>query len=381
MNNKIKIIVENDPTKFINYLIYHNIKYDKFCIKDNRCTLIIDYSDYKTISRRFKTKIIKYYGIKNYKEIFINNKYMLISLIFGLFVLKLLTITIFNIEINTNDKELKDKLINILKEKDISIHKKKKSFKEIEKIKNEILKENSDLLEWIEIEGKGTKYIVNVTQKVKNNTEINNVPCDIVASKSGTIKHIVVYSGTKIKEENEYVNKGEKIIDRSIMKGDKLISEVPSKGEVYAEVWYKVKLEIPLNYKEKKIEKVFNHYYIEIFNKNLSILGKLDKGEIIDKKVFIDKPYLPFKIYKEIKEVYNYSDVELSEEEAYKKAYKEIDDYFKEKLSTDENITTKKVLKKSIKSSKMYLEVFVKTYENIALIKEEKEILNESSNN
>ena len=306
---------------------------------------------------------------------------MLISLIFGLFVLKLLTITIFNIEINTNDKELKDKLINILKEKDISIHKKKKSFKEIEKIKNEILKENSDLLEWIEIEGKGTKYIVNVTQKVKNNTEINNVPCDIVASKSGTIKHIVVYSGTKIKEENEYVNKGEKIIDRSIMKGDKLISEVPSKGEVYAEVWYKVKLEIPLNYKEKKIEKVFNHYYIEIFNKNLSILGKLDKGEIIDKKVFIDKPYLPFKIYKEIKEVYNYSDVELSEEEAYKKAYKEIDDYFKEKLSTDEKITTKKVLKKSIKSSKMYLEVFVKTYENIALIKEEKEILNESSNN
>ena len=95
-NNKVKIIVYENSNKFLNYLVYHSIYYEDLTLNDNYI-LTIDYEDYKKISRRYKTKIIKYYGkrfIINYLD---TNKYMLISLFISFLVLYLLTNTIFKI--------------------------------------------------------------------------------------------------------------------------------------------------------------------------------------------------------------------------------------------------------------------------------------------
>ena len=133
-NNKVKIIVYENSNKFLNYLVYHSIYYEDLTLNDNYI-LTIDYEDYKKISRRYKTKIIKYYGkrfIVNYLD---TNKYMLISLFISFLVLYLLTNTIFKININTNDEKLYNLINNSLKENNISIYKRKKSFKELKKIK------------------------------------------------------------------------------------------------------------------------------------------------------------------------------------------------------------------------------------------------------
>lgn len=384
-NNKVKIIVYENSNKFLNYLVYHSIYYEDLTLNDNYI-LTIDYEDYKKISRRYKTKIIKYYGkrfIINYLD---TNKYMLISLFISFLVLYLLTNTIFKININTNDEKLYNLINNSLKENNISIYKRKKSFKELKKIKDKILKNNEDSLEWIEIKEKGCIYNVELTARVKNkeNNSDNN-PKDIVASKDGLIKYITSSSGVKLKDVNDYVKKGEVLISGNIIKGeDTLITQVRAKGKVYAEVWYTVNITIPFNYVEYvETGKVINHYYLDIAGKKITLIGKYDSNFTMNTKdLVLEKPYLFFKLYKETKREYKYKEFNINENEAYKEALKRSENKIKSKLNDNEYIISKKVLKKEVFRSKMNIEVFFKVYENIGVTSNivEKDDLNGVSN-
>lgn len=384
-DNKVKIIVYENSNKFLNYLVYHSIYYEDLTLNDNYI-LTIDYEDYKKISRRYKTKIIKYYGKRFIINYFNTNKYMLISLFISFLVLLLLTNTIFKININTNDEKLYNLINNSLKENDISIYKRKKTFKELKKIKDKILKENEDNLEWIEIKEKGCIYNIELTARVKNkeNNSDNN-PNDIVASKDGLIKYIASSSGVKLKDVNDYVKKGEVLISGNIIKGeDTLITQVKAKGKVYAEVWYTVNITIPFNYVEYvETGKVINHYYLDIAGKKFTLTGKYDSNFTMNTKdLVLEKPYLFFKLYKETKREYKYKEFNINENEAYEEALKRSENKIKSKLNDNEYIISKKVLKKEVFRSKMNIEVFFKVYENIGVTSNivEKDDLNGVSN-
>lgn len=385
MNNKVRIIVYDKSNKFINYLIYNSIYYEDLIFND-KYILKVDYEDYKKISRRYKTRIINYYGKRFIVHFILNNKYMIISLIISLMFLNMLTNTIFKIKINTSDNEIYKIINESLKENNIALYKKKKSFNELKEIKNKILEDNSNYLEWIEIKEEGCVYIIDVTKRVKNDiNKTDKRPTDIIASKDGLIKYITSSSGVKLKDVNDYVKKGDVLISGNIAKNDgEIIKQIESKGKVYAEVWYTVNATIPFEFTEYvETGKTINHYYIEAFNKKITLIGKYDsKNTMNTKKLILDKPYLFFKLYKEIKKEYEYKTFKINENEAYDEALKRSERSIKNKLNSDEYIISKKVLKKEVNSSKMNIEVFFKVYENIGVTSniQVKDDLNEVSN-
>ena len=89
--NKVRIKVYEESYNFINYLVYHNINYINLEKCDGFYILTVKYDDYKKINRRYKTKIINYYGKIKYKKFINSNKYVIISFLFSLFILYLLT--------------------------------------------------------------------------------------------------------------------------------------------------------------------------------------------------------------------------------------------------------------------------------------------------
>ena len=365
----IKIIVYEESYKFINYLVYHDISYrDLFKHKD--CySLIVSYSNYKKINRRYKTKIVEYYGVVGLKHFLNYHKYMIISFLFGLFLLYLLCNTIFDIKINTDDKELNNMIMDSLNRHGISINKRKKSFKELENIKSLVLEENKDYLEWISIVEDGCIYEINVTKRVKKTEENNLKTGSIYAKKDGLIKHITSSRGTRLKDINDYVKKGEVLIGGYNLKDDKIISSTLAKGEVYAEVWYIVKSSVPFKYYDYVSTGEFiNHYYLDVFGKKITLTGKYDSDETKNTtKLIISKPYLIFKLYREKKEKYKKIEINLSEKEAFSLLVNESIKKIESNLKESEYIISKKVLKKDVKSSKMYVEVFFKVYENIGV--------------
>lgn len=370
MNDYVRIIVYENSDLFQKYLINNKIYYKDLIKSKDYYLLTVCFNDYKKINRRYNSKLIRYYGKSFIVNIIKKHKYMIISLIISLLMLNMLTNTIFMININTNDQNIRKIVEDALTMNDISIYKRKKSFKKIEEIKDKILDENEEYLEWIEISEKGCIYNIDVTPRVKKNNNVSNdSPSDIVASKDGKILFITSSRGIKLKDKNDYVKKGEVLISGNIMKDDEVIYQVSSKGKVYAEVWYTVNITVPFNYIEYvDTNKVINHYYLDVFGHKFTLTGKYESNNTINNtKLILDKPYLPFKLYKEEKRKYEYKEFNINEEEAYKEAIKRSDNKIQNMLDSDEYIISKNVLKKEVFSSKIKLEVFYKVYENIGI--------------
>ena len=366
--NKVKICI-CDSLFSPKYLINNNIYYDSLSLNNNSYTLIVSFDDYKKISRRYKTYIVNYYGKERIKIFLYVNRYFVISVLIGLILLFNLSATIFSIRINVDNHEVRDRIINSLNNYGISVKKKKKSFDEISIIKDKILKENEDIIEWIEIEEHGCNYIVNLTERVIKENNVDNEPSSIVASKDGVIKHIVIYSGTQIKEINDYVKKGDLLISGNIIKDEEVVDKVKSIGEVYAEVWYIVKVEVPFEY-NKNIDtgKVINRYYIDINNNEFTIIGKYNGNNVKkSKSVFLDKYYLPFKIYKERINIFKNVTYKLDYDSALKEGIKKCESNINKRLGKGEYVISKNVLKKEVNSSKIIIEVFFKVFENIGV--------------
>lgn len=365
MNNKVRIKVSYS-SYFYNFIISKSIEYSNLVKEKNNLYLNINYDDYNYISKFFEVKIIKYYGKRFIKNFFFINKYFILSFLICLFLLDILCNTIFNINIYCEDDKVKNDIKLFLSDNDISIYKKKKDYKYIQSIKEKILNK-FDYIDWIEISEDGCNYNIDVI--LKRNSNLNNEysHCDIVASKDGLIKHIVTYNGVKVKEENEYVKKGDVLISGSLNYNENNLNNEVAKGEVYAEVWYVTNVVVPLNYEEYvRSGKVFNRYYLNIFNKEFTLTGKYDSNNLFkEKECILDKPYLFFKLYKEKREEYYYKNVSLSINEAYNIGISKSDKYINDLLSEEEYIISKNVLKKEDNSSKIYLEVFYKVYENI----------------
>jgi len=270
LNNKLIISVKGNINKF---LLKCNINLLKVrYISNEEIIITINESDYKKLLKiyGFKYHIKNKKGFIKIKELIYIYKYFIYSFIIGFVLLIFLSNIIFDINVICDNKKLKELIEKELINYDIEKFKLKKSYKKNEIIKKEIIKKYKDKIEWLEIKNNGVKIEVNVLErkikKEKNNNEIYN----IIAKKSGFIKKVVVEDGIKIIEENNYVSKGDIIISSDIYLNEELKERKNAKGKVYAEVWYKVKVEYPLNTLEKEYTnkdkniiyfKINNNYY------------------------------------------------------------------------------------------------------------------------
>ena len=168
MQNKVKIVIKNEnANNIIKVLVRYNIYYKNLKEEKENVTIDIDEESLEKLYVLFSNvEVIKYYGIKRLIKFLEREKIFLISLLIGFIAIKLLSNIIFDIEIITNNTNLRERLIEELKKEDIYKYKFIKSYKKIENIKNKILENNKDSIEWLEIERIGTKYIVNITERV-----------------------------------------------------------------------------------------------------------------------------------------------------------------------------------------------------------------------
>ena len=375
MKNKVLVSVKEEG--ILKTLISNNIYFSNYTIKDNKVIFIINYEDLELLSKLANIKVIKYYGLVGIKNFLKKHYILLTSFILSYLIIIILSNVIFKVEIVTNNQVLKDNITYYLNYYGIVKYKFVKSNKYIENVKEKILLENKDTIEWISINREGVKYVVNVTPRVISNKVNIDKPSNIVSKKDALIKYLVVTGGSSVKEVNDVVKKGDVIISGNVVKFDKVVGTTRSKGKVFGEVWYTVNISIPFKHViYEKTGETINHIYLDIFGHKFTLVGHyITNNSINEVSVLVDKPYLFFKLMKESKELYNYKEVNLNSESAFKEALERADKSISKKLDTTEYIIERKVLKKDVFSSKIDIELFYRVYENIG---EEKEITLES---
>lgn len=371
MINKVTIRVSGRKIeRFIKRLLDNKI-YIENLRKIGKDEILVDinlneYKKVKKIKSIYKIRIIKHKGLKSLSHFITVNKMTIFVILCSFILLFNLSNTIFEVQVIHDNQALKSLILEELTEYGVKVHKKKIDDKKIQKIKEEILNKHKNKIEWIEIEERGTSYIIRVEERKVVEKEEKLVPRSIIASKSAVIKKIVAQNGVVEKEIGQYVKKGDVIINGNIKLGDNVKSSVPAKGTVFGEVWYTVKLKYPYIIKEKRYTgNVNNALMINIFGAKKILYGTKYTNYETSYKIRLSTTFLPiFLAYGKNME-YLMIDTILTEEEAYEMAIvrgkKEIESNLKE----GEYIIDFKVLNVSFNENNIELEIFYNICENI----------------
>lgn len=367
---KIKVTGRN-INNFLKRLINNNINIEKVIpISHKEIDLIINYQDLDKVLKLktiYNIKIIRYYGklriIKRIKK----DIFILSSLLISLLLIYTLSNIIFKVEVIHSNKNIIKLVTKELEDNGIKKYKFVKNYQEIEKIKNKILEENKDTLEWLEIIREGTKYTIRVEERIINNKPKDNKIYNIVASKNAVIKNIYAESGEKIRSINTYVKKGDIIISSDItLPNNEKISKTAS-GKVQGEVWYNINIEYPYQYHEIKYtgnkKKVL---VLNLLNKRISFFD-FHKYKTFNRniKYIFNNNITPISLIYEdeyetniINEVYDYNT-------AREKAITKAKDKMLEKYPNIKDITNIKIIKEEDKKNKISLNLFVTCLEDI----------------
>lgn len=376
-NNYVKVkIVGKNINNYIKWLISKKINIIKLnIIKHNELHIIIDYKDFNLLtkySQIYKVIIIKKYGRLKFFDIIKNNNIILICILVSIVFLYFLSNIIFSIDIVYNNQELVSMIENELEKYNIKKYKFKKKYKYIEEVKEKILDDNKDILEWIEIEEDGTKYVVRLVERKKENIKKEYLYQSVVASKDAIIKSIKAYSGEKIKNINDYIKKEEVVINGILTKPDGTNLYTRATGIILGEVWYKVSIEYPLYYHEESITgKSKNIPFIYFLNKKISLFPykKYKQFKILSTTIIEDN-YIPLKMVKEKIYEVNIEEEIYTEEEATNKAIEVAKTKMQEKNNKILKINEVIIINKENLNSKVKLELFVSVDEDITKILE-----------
>ncbi|MEE0092263.1 MAG: sporulation protein YqfD [Bacilli bacterium] len=371
MTNKYRIkITGKDPKYFLRHLIVKKIKLYNIIEDHDGISLTVDEVDYAKILKMktsYNIKIVNRFGVAKLRYLLLKYKYILFFLFLTLGLMIILSHFIFFIDVIHSKEEIRELVENDLKEFGISKYKFRVSYAKKEEIRNKILEKEKDKIEWLEIDRIGTRYIVNVEERLIKDNKVDNEVRDIVAKKDAMILNIEAETGEIVRKKYEYVRKGDTIVSGTIKNKEDEVSKVKAEGKVYGEVWYSVTVELPKKYyEEKKTGKTSKALTLRIANKKISVpFSKDNRSYISEDSPILENNLIPIKLVLETKHEIEIIDKEYnmdnSSSEAIKLATKKLED----RLDEQSMILSKKVLKKALKNSKIIVEIFFKVRENI----------------
>ena len=215
-DSMVKVSIKgNDVYNYLKRVMKQKVKIVRVIpISKKEIHIILKIDEYqKLIEYRsiYKIEVLKYYGKLCYVNRFKKYSILFLFLMMGILVIFFLSRIIFSVEVIHSDKEIRELLMDELREYGISKYYLKKSYFELEDIEDKILEKNKDRLEWLEIVSYGTKYTVRVEERKLNDVEKEFQYQNIVSKKNAVLVEIVAISGEKVKEVNEFVSKGDTV--------------------------------------------------------------------------------------------------------------------------------------------------------------------------
>lgn len=130
-----------------------------------------------------------------------------------------------------------------------------------------------DDIAWIGVNIRGSRAYIEVKERLDTAVSVDkDIPCNIVAKRSGIIKTINIKAGQTVVKINDMVEEGDLLVSGAVDSSVLGIRYEHSDGEVYAETIYKKTKEYPLEFTEKVYtgnEK--KRYSVTVFGKKLNL--------------------------------------------------------------------------------------------------------------
>ncbi len=276
---------------------------------------------------------------------------------------------IVQVDVIHSNKEIRNLVAKSLEEEKIHVWTLKKDYNTLQSIKEKIINRYKDQLEWIEIENEGMRYVVRIEERILNPEKQEKPYCHIVASKSGVIDRIMSTKGEVLVHEGQYVVENERLITGEITFNENIVNQVCAEGSIYAEVFYKTSVSMPIQYttKEKTGKKRWNLSIENETGKYKIFRSRLSTYETESRVLF---HFFNFTIYFDTEYETKETQKEYDLETGTNKALELADEKIKAKFLENESIKTRKVLKNTLNDSTIDVDIFYSVIENIAKVEE-----------
>ena len=368
----------SDYYRFISKVQYLNINILDIKYENNYVYLKIDSKYLEKLNKylvSYKFRVVNVTGIYKVIEILKKNYIFVICLFIGLILFLVFSNMIVKINIIHENREIREIISDELDEYGITVLSFKKSYSELDKIREEILDKYPDKLDWMEFDVNGMVLNVRIEERIITDTTKEDKVCDLVATKSGVINDILVSEGEVKVTINDYVREGDTLVSGVITYNEEDKRYTCASGRIYATTWYTASVSIPLEYKE----------YVETGKKKYNIVWEVDGNK---KKILKDRftsfnsslsnilRVFDFNLYVETQREMEEVIKTYTEEEALSVGINKAISSIQVTLGEFDEIIDKKVLKKYANNSTMDIEVFIIVKE---LISTEKEIILEEN--
>lgn len=365
MNNQLIIRVKCFTNRFIDKCVKNDFNlYDIKYISDDVIIVTIDLNDYKRIKKLnyySKIEILQYKGFLGIKKHILNNAYFYLVFLLCFVLMDVLTSYIVDINVIHENIKIRNLVTSELVNEGLKKYSLAYSFEELEVIKNKVLKNNPNTLEWISITRDGMKYVVRIEERIINKKDEDNTNHHIVAAKDSEITKIISSKGDVLVRQGDVVKKGDILISGDIKLYEDVKGSIGAEGVVYGDVWYNAEVSYPNNIVRKKYtgKKRYN------FNINNKILFK-NKYNLFEQRNIRELKILGLivKIYKEVE--FEEKTVVLTSSEIENEALNKIKKDFKKKLKNMGDITSIRVLEKNKRQNITSFKYFITTNEIIS---------------
>ncbi len=374
-------ITGKDVKRFLQNLYKMHIEFLNITFLEHGAIVKVSEKDYqkiKKIKTIYEIEVVKLYGFASLQAFL--KKYALFFLFLGIgFVLFLgLTNIIFEVEVIHNDKELRELILEELKKEGIKKYHFVVSYQKKEEIKEKILSQYKNKIEWLEIERQGTRYEIKVEERKLNQEKTEETPKNLVAKKNGIIQKITATQGEILVKKDQYVKKGDILIGGTIHNKEVEVGKVRAEGSVLAETWYTVSIEFPYHYHEETKTGV-KQTYLEFnwFHHPIKFFSFHSYPNSIQESLYVLKnPILPISFSLIREEKVNVIDQIYTKENAIIEASNLAKRRLQERIGENIEILFEKNLKITEEDSKIEVVMFYKVLEEIT---ELQEILEENS--
>ena len=232
----------NFTERFINICIARGLVIWNIRKTDERTTTVNiavkDFLKVRSIAKKSKTKvrIREKHGLFMHLKKHRKRKFFFIGIVFFILFIFISTRFIWHIEIHGLTYTPEQSLIRSLKEAGVYPGVLKSRIDQ-NKVKNIVLLKQKDL-SWLWVDIKGSKAIVNVSQRTLPPVIENRTPCDIIATKDGVIFSYTVTGGSVRVKTGDSVVQGQTLISGVVTSEMIPYRYTKASGQVWARTWY-----------------------------------------------------------------------------------------------------------------------------------------------
>lgn len=125
--------------------------------------------------------------------------------------------------------------------------------KDLAEMKAKLKKRLENDIAWLEAYQEGSRYVITYTPKEFAKLQVLKQDA-LIAQEDGVIAQFEVSHGSKCRRVNEFVHKGEKLVDNVLLDSKGQDAKTDVEGRVYAYVWKDVRVTMPSNRLPKSLQ-------------------------------------------------------------------------------------------------------------------------------